>query len=248
MSADLPPPGTDLGPKHPDYQRLATLDKEALTRRWSADGAAIRERLIQASFSRKALNDSIGKICGKYDLRAISLEGVVLRQVDLSNCDLFSADLSKADLWNADLRDAYLSEAVVKGANLSWVKVRGTLVDNMSFDRRTKLLGIDLSGINTNFALELMAEIRDQQRIYDLNRRHPVFARLLAITSDYGRSLSRWSICTLAVLLAFGAVFASCPQHFHGIAGVADGMYFSVVTFTTLGLGSPARQSGTRPP
>ena len=141
---------------------------------------------------------------------------------------------------NVDLRRTYLSEANVEGADLSWVKVKDTLADNVKFNRNTKLIGIDLNGINTNFALDFIAESRDQQRIAELERRHPAFARLLKITCDYGRSLWRWVGWSLAVLVVFASIYSLFPSLLHhptDIVNRSDGLYFSVVTFTTLGYG-----------
>jgi len=238
MPDNFVPPGTDLGKEHEDYRDFATRSRAALIDRWSTpEGQSILAALQNGSFERQLIEASVGKILGKYDLRCITLRNQRLRQVDFSGCDLFSADFTDADCWNADFRDSYLSEAVFTGADLSWVKVKETLVDNVQIDHNTKLLSIDISGLNTNFALNFIAEVRDQQRIYELRERHPWFAEFLRISSDYGRSLFRWALWTLAVIIGFGLTFTFWPDNVKGISGGLDGIYFSVVTFTTLGFG-----------
>ena len=42
---------------------------------------------------------------------------------------------------------------------------------------------------------------------------------------------------TLAVIIGFGLTFTFWPDTVKGISGGLDGIYFSVVTFTTLGFG-----------
>lgn len=238
MPEDFVSPGVDLPKVAADYGEFATRSRDALIARWSTpEGQSILRSLRDANFERSAIEGSVGKLLGRYDLRCIPLQNQKLRQVDLSACDLFSADFTNADCWNADFRESYLSEAVFTGTDLSWVKVKETLVDNVKINHDTKLLGIDISGLNTNFALDFIAEIRDQQRIYELRERHPWFAEFLRITSDYGRSLLRWSVWTLGVIIGFGLVFSLWPDTVKGSSGGLDGIYFSVVTFTTLGFG-----------
>lgn len=235
----LIPPGRDLGPDDPDYRHFSTLDRKALQGRWSSEvGREIVSAWKTAGFNKSAIQ--VGKLNGKLDLRGIPLPNENLRCQDLSDCDLFAADLRRADLYNADLRRSYLSESNIEGTTLSWVKVSGTLMDNVKFDRDTNLVGIDLNGINTNFAFHLLAEARDQQRIAELKERHPYFAKLLAAMCDYGRSLWRWSTWTIGTILLFGIVFSAFPWLLHHpdvVTHPSDGLYFSVVTFTTLGYG-----------
>jgi hypothetical protein len=237
----LIPPGRDVKKADPDYRHLAEMDREALVERWSStEGRQIVSAWKAGGFTRDTISKLVGKLNGKLDLRGISLCNESLRQQDLSDCDLYGADLRQTDLYNADLRRSYLSEAQIQGATLSWIKVDDTFADNVHFDRSTKLLGIDLSGINTNFAFHLIAESRDQQRVAELKERHPVLACLLWITCDYGHSVWRWTIWTLATILLFGLIFSAFPwllHHPEGVVHPGEGFYFSVVTFTTLGFG-----------
>lgn len=215
------------------------LDRKVLIERWlSTEGKQIISAWKTAGFDKAAIR--IGKLNGKFDLRGIPLPKENLKQKDLSDCDLFAADLRRADLYNADLRCSYLSESNFEGATLSWIKVDKTLMDNVKFDRTTDLVGIDLNGINTNFAFHFLAEARDQQRIAELNERHPYFARLLWATCDYGRSVWRWSVWTIGTILLFGIIFSLFPwilHHPEGVTHRSDGLYFSIITFTTLGYG-----------
>jgi hypothetical protein len=234
-------PGENVKTGDADFKRLATLDRLVLKDRWvSTEGRQLLNRWKNEGFERSSLEKLVGKIGGKFDLRGIPLMGQNLRGCDLSHCDLFSADFSRTNLYNADFQESYLSEVNVQGADLSWVKVSNTLMDNVKFDHDTKLIGIDLNGINTNFALNLISEARDQQRIEELKNHHPYFAWLLWLTCDYGRSLWRWSTWTIGAMLGYGLIFAVCPSLVHHPESPAywgDGFYFSVITFTTLGYG-----------
>lgn len=237
----LIPSGRDVKKGDADYRHFAELDRQVLTQRWSSvEGRRIIADWKANGFSRVSIERLVGKLGGKLDLRCIPLSNESLRQQDLSDCDLYGADFRQADLYNADLRHSYLSEAQIQGAALSWIKVDDTFADNVRFDRSTKLLGIDLSGINTNFAFHFIAESRDQQRIAELRERHPLLAWFLWITCDYGHSVWRWTTWTLATILLFGVIFSACPWLLHhpdSIVHRGEGFYFSVVTFTTLGYG-----------
>lgn len=232
--------GADLKTGNARYQYFAMLDSLVLRERWlSPKGQEIINEWKNSEFDRAVLERLIGKLNGKLDLRGIPLRNANLRKKDLSHCDLFSADMQQTDLWNADLSESYLSQVNISGAVLSWAKVKGTLVDNVIIDANTKLLGIDLSGINTNFALHFLSAAKEQQRIDELKHRHPRFAIFLRITSDYGRSLWRWSAWTAGVIMFFGLIYSIVPGLLQGSnsGGTLDGLYFSAVTFTTLGYG-----------
>jgi hypothetical protein len=46
-------------------------------------------------------------------------------------------------------------------------------------------------------------QAEDQQRIVRLRQLHPLLARLLAATTDYGRSLTRWAYGCAGVIAVF---------------------------------------------
>ena len=235
-------PGTDISGSHPEYSRFSNLSKAELQGRWKTSrGQQILQAFLSSHSSVATIDSVVGRFNGKLDLRGVPLQGQDLSKRDFSDCDLFSADLRNASLWDADARRSYLSEADLRGTNLSWLRVADTLFDNAKFDRTTILIGINLAEINTNFALALISEARDQQRIEEINRRHPIFGKFLKVTCDYGRSLLRWSAWTLGTMLGFSLVYWRVPGLISTPSGIAprffDALYFSVVTFTTLGYG-----------
>ena len=96
----------------------------------------------------------------------------------------------------------------------------------------------------------------DQQFIRAFNQANPVLARLWRWSSDYGRSLGLWAFWSLFFALVFALAYMPLPTwaptwmqsfapQFHQSTGVYSGepltfwhcLYFSVVTFTTLGFG-----------
>ena len=65
-------------------------------------------------------------------------------------------------------------------------------------------------------------------------------------TSDCGRSIGRWAVCIACIILVFAAAFQLVEVDWGGRRTFLSPLYFSVVTFTTLGYGdvTPASVSG----
>lgn len=98
--------------------------------------------------------------------------------------------------------------------------------------------------------------VADQQFIRAFNQANPVLARLWRWSSDYGRSLGLWAFWSLFLAFVFALAYMPLPAwvptwiqsvapQFHQSTGVYSGepltfwhcLYFSIVTFTTLGFG-----------
>ena len=98
--------------------------------------------------------------------------------------------------------------------------------------------------------------VGDQQFIRAFNQANPVLAGLWRWSSDYGRSLGLWAFWSLFFAFLFALAYMPLPAwaptwiqsfapQFHQSTGMYSGepltfwhcLYFSVVTFTTLGFG-----------
>lgn len=227
-------PTIDISDPQQDGWRLfADLTREQLRDRWrSADGIALRARLLVDRFDRAALASHVGRFNGHYDLRGIDLAGIDLAGCDLSGIDWFAADLSRANLTGCNLSDSYLSEANLKGTCLDWALLEGALLDNVAFDSKTSLLGVKLHTVNFVLATLLQDLAITQQRIQQLEQHHPLFAAFLRYSSDYGRSFNRY----LAWVLVFVTGYATVYWVLMGKSWL-DCLYFSTVTFATVGYG-----------
>jgi len=233
------PPGQDLV-EGPRQRAFSSMDAAQLVHRWaSPTGQRIRQAWIDSGFDREKLVSLVGRHHGHLDIRGINLSGQVLDGIDLSFTDLFRANLQKASMKKADLRDCWLSETSIKGTLFDWAKMDGALLDGVDYDHRTSFIGVDLSVINFTLAALLQDLARSQQRIAHLEKRSPLFAWILRVTTNYGRSLFRWLLWCLGIVLCFGLAYGIAPNITTG-HGLADGLYFSVVTFTTLGYGDIA--------
>jgi voltage-gated potassium channel Kch len=97
-------------------------------------------------------------------------------------------------------------------------------------------LGVNLNAINFNLAARLQALALRQLWISDIERHNPRIAFVLRMSCDYGRSFSRFACWALGAIIAFALFFYLTP-HTINKSGFLESLYFSFVTFTTLGYG-----------
>jgi len=76
-----------------------------------------------------------------------------------------------------------------------------------------------------------LAEFRAQSRL------HEILYRLWWVTSDCGRSLLRWSTLMTVIAVFYAVLYTFVGIDFGSHKTWLSPLYFSVVTFTTLGYG-----------
>lgn len=234
-------PDVDLQKGDPALSEMVNLSKESLNARWdSENGKYILDKWRESDFDRDVLDDLVGKYYGHTDLRGIDLSNENLSSRDLKNIDFYSSNFEDTNFKASDLSDSWLSETNIKGANFNWAKMDSVLLDNVDFDSRTTFVGVNLNAINFTLAALLQDLAVGQQRIAHLKKRHPYFSNFLRITCDYGRSFKRFFLWCVGIIFFFAVIYWILPNMIHNIDGensLANSLYFSVVTFTTLGYG-----------
>ncbi len=114
--------------------------------------------------------------------------------------------------------------------------------------RPTIFTGIDTSLMDASQNPGLKRDIEDEQFIEDFHEKHPVMYWLWARSSNCGRCLSLWALWSFIFASFFGIVYWAFPKlvyigaplakYDHSFpANLLVKVYFSVVTFTTLGFG-----------
>lgn len=210
--------------------------------------------LAQIPPERRALGGGVNLMeQPSLDFSYASLEGARLTGLDLRKANLYRANLKKAtlrrvnfteaNLSKAHLEDADMREAVLENANLGHIRYtedafwwRGTVFMETHID---KALYVDPF-------LERCA--KDQYYLYVVKYRNRnsltrrIIFLLWWILCNYGKSPLIWAGWSILFALAFSAVyyyylgesaFAVCELQW----SFPTAIYYSVVTFTTLGFG-----------
>jgi uncharacterized protein YjbI with pentapeptide repeats len=191
------------------------------------------------------------------ELQGSYLDGATLINTNFRDSNLKSASFIEADLRNSDLQFAKLSgakliRADIRGADLCGADLKGAYLSDIIFDWREKtghFRGVRIADcfggeVFVRFANDL-AWLED----YKATREkwwQKALAYAWRATCDYGRSLWRWARWCLYLAVFFGCLFyllgpkafdvAHLPKH-PSLWGLISMIYYSVVTFTTLGFG-----------
>jgi uncharacterized protein YjbI with pentapeptide repeats len=192
---------------------------------------------------------------GKADLREASLfgahlQGATFTHSTLAGVDLRAADLTGSRLREADLRGANLSRAVLRGADLGLSRVAGARFDHAdlrsarlrALDRfwQASWIGVDLRDVDFTGAYMLRRHVLDENYLFEFRSRGRVSAALYRLwwaTSDCGRSLLRWTLCNFALMGLFALIYTRVGLDYGDHPTPLSPLYYSVVTFTTLGFG-----------
>jgi uncharacterized protein YjbI with pentapeptide repeats len=188
----------------------------------------------------------------KADLRFFDLQQANLEKADLRGASLYMAGLQgsnlsytnfqRAILFGAYLDGAYLFGTDLRGANLGNTSFEKAKVSNVKYNRSTQCLGIDVTHIKGSQIFVRFAKDQDyleEMRTTAWGRVKYSFWNVLA---DCGRSIWGWALWSFFLAFVFAIKFFSLgPDAFttHEPLGHSfDTMlYYSVVTFTTLGFG-----------
>ncbi len=213
----------------------------------------LKADLRKAKLSRADLQEA--------DLRWAKLQNTDLTDARLSLADLQGADLRKAKLGRADLSEAHLRDVNLQGAvmrradlreaTLFMVDLSGADVAGVRYDRKTKCRSVRVDDCFGSPRFKRF--VLDQDYLAEFKEDHPLWYRLWWLFADCGRSIGRWALWSAGLAYGFAVLF------FHGrnlgwlkfkgpyldAATQAVGqpwtfetaLYYSVVTFTTLGFG-----------
>ncbi len=192
-------------------------------------GAAIltEAKLFGADLTEAALNDANLE---RADLRTACFDRARMAGATLEHVNAAHANFSGADISRAKVADAVFEGADLRGARLS--SVHGYASANW--------IDVDLRDADFTGARLVERHIRDENYIEEFrqsSRQARVVHWFWALTSDCGRSVLRWGLTTLAVVVAFAALYTGVDIDFGEHATALSPLYFSLVTMTTLGYG-----------
>lgn len=196
----------------------------------------------RAGFGRTTLNN-VDARDGNFEEATFgeaSLSGAMFALADLGGARLRDADLSGCDFERAKLSDAELVGANVTRASFNGADLRRSKLGGLRCYRMAQWVGADVRELEPFGVALLCDEIRDQNFIDEFRRQskaHEVAYRIWWLTSDCGRSVVRWSVCSFVLAGLFAAIYPFVGVDFGEHETWLSPLYFSIVTFTTLGYG-----------
>jgi len=191
-----------------------------------------RAKLRGASFFESALGSATfsGSDLRDCDFRVAKLDGS--RAVE--------ADLRGADLGGASLREVDLSGVRVAGASLTNVDLRGARLGGILDYAAAGWGGADIRDVDFAGAWLLRRYVLDENYIAEFrsqSRTHELVYKLWWISSDCGRSLTRWTLWSVLTAGIFAGIYTQVDLDYGAHETWLSPIYYSVVTFTTLGYG-----------
>ena len=176
------------------------------------------------------------------DLMGIDLSGANLHTANLQGSDLTLSNLSGTRLIHANLQGATLSTADVSGASMQSANFADSKVDGIRYDRKASFRGVRVGGCYGSSRFRRYAE--DQDYIEEFKEAHPLYYTLWWGLTDCGRSMTRVVIWCAVLAVIFGLIFYALGESAFAITQKESlswspftMIYYSVVTFTTLGFG-----------
>ncbi len=170
------------------------------------------------------------------DLRCASLKGARIREATLVGTDLTKADLRRADLSKSNVAHACFDQADLRGSRLRMIK---------GFEKAS-WIGADIRDINFAGAYMVRRFIMDQNYLREFRERsrlNKIIYYLWWLTSDCGRSMTRWCIFVGIQVIFFALLYALVGVDYGKYPTFLSPLYYSVVTLTTLGYGDVVPKS-----
>jgi hypothetical protein len=215
-----------------------------------------RDEKGHSKINLQAANLKDANLCGA-KLQGVGFELANLQRADLGlanlqGAELLGANLKEAKLFLANLKGAMLWIASLQGADLRRANLQDADVTAVLFDRSSRqrnFRGIRVSACHGSQLFKSFAQ--DQDYIEDLRgsgRWGEVKFWLWWLLANCGRSFIRWALWSLGLAVLFGIVYYGMgtahikpdpPLPFSPITMI----YYSVVTFTTLGFGDVKPQT-----
>lgn len=200
----------------------ASLIRAGLGKACLADAHLFEASMTEATLTLADLSSA--------DLRCTRLDGARMRDANLTNADLTYADLCGAELSLCQVAGAHFDNADLRHARLR----------NLAGFDKARWRGCDIRDINFAGGYLLRRFIIDQNYLTEFqhqSRRNRWIYALWSLTSDCGRSATRWLGCIVLQILLFAFLYQWVALDLGGYPSPISTLYFSVVTLTTLGFG-----------
>ncbi len=217
-------------------------------RRANLTGADLTEanmdgvKAVRAGFGMACLERAT---CFQGHLELCSFSKARLHHADFKCADLKcsrfrEADLTGADFTEANMQGTDLSLSIVRDCIFNNADLRDSRLRQISGYRKAHWLGTDMRNINFAGAYLMRRFVNDQNYLKEFREKNSLNAVMYYIwkaTSDCGRSMSLWCVWIIAITLFFAWIYTTVGIDYGTHPTKLSAVYFSVVTFTTLGYG-----------
>ena len=200
---------------------------------------------------------------GSADLTDARATGVTMNRSTLVGCRAGGADFVGAQLaetrWNdsyvdgadfrrADLESADLTAVSLAGATFDDAKVNRLRLSRVVGYRQASWIGLDGDVLDLRGACFVHDFIQDQNFLAEYRSQGIGYEwtyRIWWLTSDCGRSVLRWTMCSAFIALIFASIYTQVGIDYGPYETSISPIYFSVVTLTTLGFGDALPKTAT---
>lgn len=206
-------------------------------------GALLSEGLFDhAGFGSANLS---GVVAHRASFRGAALSACSAREASFAASDLTEARCIDANFEGADFQTATLGEADltgvrVAGATFRRARLKGAKLLGVMGYASADWIFVELDDMNLTGGVLLREFAHDQNFLFEFrnqSRRHEWVYRVWWLTSDCGRSVLRWGVCSFGLAAFFACVYTFVGIDYGPNATWLSPFYFSVVTLTTLGYG-----------
>lgn len=169
-----------------------------------------------------------------------TLQGANLQNATLTRSRFQHCDLTRATFHSADITEADFTACVLNQANFEHAQLDDAIFRNIHRYGGADFYGCDLSVANCTGSALFKRHASDENFIRELKERSTlsrVWVFIWWLTSDCGRSLSRWGAWTAAIAVAFAFAYTQVGVDFGANKTALSPLYFSIVTLTSLGYG-----------
>ena len=181
-----------------------------------------------------------GANCSEATFSGADLSHTDLRAAKFEDARMLNATLDHAVCTNTNLTRVDLTGSTVRGATFRDANLREAQLRGVTGYKKADWIGADIQNVDFTGAWNLRRHVQDENFIHEFrsqSRTHEGLYRVWSLTSDCGRSLARWSLTTLLVAMVYAWLFTLVEVDWGDHETAISPIYYSVVTFTTLGYG-----------
>jgi uncharacterized protein YjbI with pentapeptide repeats len=203
--------------------------------------------LDYASFKSSRFTDAVIKDTTMID---VNMDGSALDRAQIKDINLEGTDMRNCGLTDTDLRGSSLFRIVITGSDVEYARIDNIVSYEIEGDfKRAQDVYRNLkntfrnNGAHNRASYFSIRESKMSRKMMAQEKNYGIWALLYfyEIISGYGESPLRVFVTTISAILIFSAIFASMPEGLENVEGkdisTTDYLYYSVVTFTTLGYG-----------